>query len=96
MPTYEYTCKKCHQNIDVFQTFSAKPLTKHDECGGELQKVFHARGVLFKGSGFYATDSRPAEKKTSSTEPATSSNGSKDAKDKAPAKKPEPAKPQAD
>ncbi|MGH8944350.1 MAG: FmdB family zinc ribbon protein [Acidimicrobiia bacterium] len=58
MPTYEYTCKRCGENIEVFQSFSEKPLRKHQECGGELQKVFHARGVVFKGSGFYSTDSR--------------------------------------
>ena len=58
MPTYEYTCKTCGQNIEVFQPFSAKPLTKHAVCGGDLQKVFHARGVVFKGSGWYAKDSK--------------------------------------
>ncbi|MGH8949543.1 MAG: FmdB family zinc ribbon protein [Acidimicrobiia bacterium] len=58
MPTYEYTCKRCGENIEVFQSFSEKPLRMHQECGGELKKVFHARGVVFKGSGFYSTDSR--------------------------------------
>ncbi len=58
MPTYEYTCKSCGENIEVFQSFSAKPLKKHDVCGGDLQKVFHARGVVFKGSGWYAKDSK--------------------------------------
>jgi putative FmdB family regulatory protein len=58
MPTYEYTCKRCGETIEVFQSFSEKPLRKHRECGGELKKVFHARGVVFKGSGFYSTDSR--------------------------------------
>ncbi|MEX0795405.1 MAG: FmdB family zinc ribbon protein [Acidimicrobiia bacterium] len=58
MPTYEYVCKSCGENIEVFQSFNSRPLKKHAECGGELQKVFHARGVVFKGSGFYKTDSR--------------------------------------
>ncbi len=58
MPTYEYTCKSCGTNLEVFQSFSDKPLKKCPECAGELQKVFHARGVVFKGTGFYATDSR--------------------------------------
>ncbi|HEY5891515.1 MAG TPA: FmdB family zinc ribbon protein [Acidimicrobiia bacterium] len=58
MPTYEYTCKTCGQNIEVFQSFSAKPLKKHAVCGGDLQKVFHSRGVVFKGSGWYAKDSK--------------------------------------
>ncbi len=58
MPTYEYLCRQCGDHLDVIQSFSDKPLTRHDSCGGSLRKVFHARGVVFKGSGFYATDSR--------------------------------------
>jgi putative FmdB family regulatory protein len=74
MPTYEYVCKSCDENIEVFQSFSDKPLKKHKECGGELQKVFHARGIVFKGGGFYATDSK-ASSSTKSSE-STSDNGS--------------------
>ncbi len=73
MPTYEYTCKKCGQTIEAVQSFSEKPLRKHKDCGGELQKVFHARGVVFKGSGFYSTDSRSAKSTTSKS----GSNGDK-------------------
>ena len=58
MPTYEYVCKQCGENFDVFQSFSDKPLKTHDACGGDLKKVFHARGIVFRGSGFYATDSK--------------------------------------
>lgn len=58
MPTYEYVCKTCGESLEVFQSFSDKPLKRHAGCGGELQKVFHARGIVFKGSGFYATDAR--------------------------------------
>ena len=64
MPTYEYTCRQCGETIEVWQSFSDKPLKKHDECGGELKKVFHARGIVFKGDGFYATDAKPAATKT--------------------------------
>jgi putative FmdB family regulatory protein len=71
MPTYEYLCKNCGQQFEVFQSFSAKPLKKHDVCGGEVQKVFHARGVVFKGSGFYVTDSKAS--KSSMKAPSTSS-----------------------
>jgi putative FmdB family regulatory protein len=82
MPTYEYTCKGCGQTFEAFQSFSEKPLRKHADCGGELQKVFHARGVVFKGSGFYSTDSR-----------SSSSSRKTDSSDKAetPAKKGEPS-----
>ncbi len=76
MPTYEYTCKRCGENIDVFQSFSEKPLRKHQECGGELQKVFHARGVVFKGSGFYSTDSR-SSKTAKKSEPAKKADSKK-------------------
>jgi putative FmdB family regulatory protein len=58
MPTYEYVCKSCGENIEVFQSFNSRPLKKHAGCGGELKKIFHARGVVFKGSGFYKNDSR--------------------------------------
>ena len=78
MPTYEYTCKNCGETIEVFQSFNARPLKKHDACGGELKKVFHARGVVFKGSGFYKTDSRKSD--------APDSNGKSEKQDK-PAKK---------
>ena len=76
MPTYEYTCKRCGENIEVFQSFSEKPLRKHQECGGELQKVFHARGVVFKGSGFYSTDSRSSTSAKKS-EPGKKADSSK-------------------
>lgn len=70
MPTYEYSCKKCGETLEVFQRFTDKPLKKHADCGGELKKVLHASGIVFKGSGFYATDKRGsgASKVSSSTE----------------------------
>ncbi|HZD23329.1 MAG TPA: FmdB family zinc ribbon protein [Acidimicrobiia bacterium] len=77
MPTYEYVCKDCGENFEVFQSFSDKPLKKHKDCGGDLQKVFHARGIVFKGGGFYATDSKSAKAAKSSVE---SSNGAKSEK----------------
>jgi putative FmdB family regulatory protein len=58
MPTYEYACLSCGHHIEVFQHFSDEPLTVCGVCGGPLRKVFHPAGILFKGSGFYATDSR--------------------------------------
>lgn len=60
MPTYEYRCAECGETFEVFQKFSARPLKRHDECGGELSKVIHPAGIVFKGSGFYTTDSRSA------------------------------------
>lgn len=68
MPTYEYECTVCGQHIEVFQRFSEDPLTTCGVCGGKLRKVFHPAGIVFKGSGFYATDSRA---KASSGAPST-------------------------
>jgi putative FmdB family regulatory protein len=58
MPTYEYVCQSCGTHVEVFQRFSEEPLTECGVCGGPLRKVFHPAGILFKGSGFYSTDSR--------------------------------------
>ena len=87
MPTYEYECTVCGQHIEVFQRFSEDPLTTCGVCGGKLRKVFHPAGIVFKGSGFYATDSRAkapsgaASKKesdggSSSGAPSSSDSGS--------------------
>jgi putative FmdB family regulatory protein len=62
MPTYEYECQTCHQRVEAVQRFTDPALTLCEHCGGELRKVFSAVGVVFKGSGFYKTDSRGAEK----------------------------------
>jgi len=77
MPTYEYVCKNCGNTLEVFQSFSDKPLKKHKECGGELQKVFHARGIVFKGGGLYATDSKSS---ASAKGPSDSPTGEKSEK----------------
>ncbi len=74
MPTYEYRCDKCGQQFEVVQSFKDRPLRRHPSCGGGLVKVFHPRGVVFKGSGFYVTDSRPKASSSSSS----SGNGSGD------------------
>ena len=59
MPTYEYACKACGQHFDVKQSFTDAPLKVHESCGGELRKVFQPAPIVFKGSGWYVTDSRP-------------------------------------
>jgi putative FmdB family regulatory protein len=58
MPTYEYACTECGQHLEVVQSMSAEPLTTCAVCGGRLRKVFSPIGIVFKGSGFYRTDSR--------------------------------------
>jgi len=72
MPTYEYACSQCGHEFEVFQSFSDAALTQCPECEGAIQKVYSNVGVVFKGSGFYKTDSRSAKKPATpaSTTPA--------------------------
>lgn len=100
MPTYQYTCRECGEPLEAVQKFTDAPLSVCPACGGRLRKVFSAVGIVFKGSGFYRTDSRngssnaaPAAKdkdkeksssESSSTSDSSTSNGSGD---KAAAKK---------
>ncbi|MFB9730984.1 FmdB family zinc ribbon protein [Ornithinimicrobium kibberense] len=79
MPTYSYACKDCGHAFDIQQAFSDDALTECPSCGGSLRKVFSAVGVVFKGSGFYRTDSRSGGGKGS----GGSSSGSGPAKDTA-------------
>ena len=102
MPTYQYTCTECGEPLEAVQKFSDAPLTVCPACGGRLRKVFSAVGIVFKGSGFYRTDSRNGSRaadpavSSSTTSDSGSSNGSADkAADKADKKadkKAEPAK----
>lgn len=77
MPTYEYVCKSCGDTIEKVQSFSEKPLRRHEKCGGDLQKVFHARGVVFKGPGFYSTDARASSSSSKQTDGSKTKDGSK-------------------
>ena len=72
MPTYQYACTSCGDRLEVVQKFSDDPLTECPACHGALRKVFSPVGVVFKGSGFYKTDSRSS--RSSST--ASSAAGS--------------------
>ncbi len=62
MPTYQYACTECDHRFEAVQSFSDDALTTCPECQGRLRKVFSAVGVVFKGSGFYRTDSRGTPK----------------------------------
>ena len=73
MPTYSYACTECDHRFDAVQSFSDDSLTVCPECGGRLRKVFSAVGVVFKGGGFYRTDSRSGS--SSSVPAATSDSG---------------------
>ena len=58
MPTYQYACTECGEQLEKVQKFSDDPLTVCPNCSGRLRKVFSPVGIVFKGSGFYRTDSR--------------------------------------
>lgn len=58
MPTYEYQCKTCGHHFERVQRFSDAPLTECPQCSGEIRRVIHPAGIVFKGSGWYITDSR--------------------------------------
>ena len=84
MPTYQYACTACGHELEAVQSFTDAALTECPACGGALRKVFSAVGVVFKGSGFYKTDSRSsssasapaAPKSESKTESSTSTSTS--------------------
>lgn len=77
MPTYQYSCTECGHFFEVFQSFSEDSLTVCPECAGQLRKVFNAVGVVFKGSGFYRTDSRKGpDTATNGSAPSTSTTSS--------------------
>ncbi|MEU4887827.1 MULTISPECIES: FmdB family zinc ribbon protein [Streptomyces] len=78
MPTYQYQCTECGEGLEAVQKFTDEALTECPACEGRLRKVFSAVGVVFKGSGFYRTDSRGASSSssTSSSSKAKSDSGS--------------------
>ncbi len=75
MPTYAYTCTACAHSLEAKQSFTDAALTECPECGGRLRKRFDAVGVVFKGSGFYRTDSR-SDGKSGGSSSGSSGSGS--------------------
>ena len=76
MPTYSYECTQCADRFDVVQAFTDDALTTCEKCTGRLRKLFGSVGVVFKGSGFYRTDSRESGKKSTSSTNGSSTSGS--------------------
>ena len=74
MPTYQYRCTECGEDLEAVQKFTDPALTTCPTCGGQLRKVFNAVGVVFKGSGFYRTDSRSGSKSDSDGDSRSSDN----------------------
>ena len=65
MPTYQYACTSCGHEFEAFQSFSEATITECPTCKGEVRKVYSNVGVVFKGTGFYKNDSRPAQSTSS-------------------------------
>jgi putative FmdB family regulatory protein len=80
VPTYQYACTECGEQLEVVQKFSDNPLTVCPACEGRLRKVFSPVGIVFKGSGFYRTDSRSGNGSAPKEKAGDSSSSSADAK----------------
>ena len=79
MPTYQYVCTECGGQLEAVQKFTDEALSVHEDCGGRLRKVFSPVGIVFKGSGFYRTDSRGKEPSGASSSASSSKeSGSKE------------------
>jgi len=81
VPTYEYACAECGERLEAVQKFSDDPLTECPACKGRLRKVFSPVGIVFKGSGFYRTDSRSSSSVNGSKVNGSSSSDSSDSSD---------------
>jgi putative FmdB family regulatory protein len=79
LPTYQYRCTACDHAFEEFQSFTDDALTVCPVCSGRLRKVFNAVGVVFKGSGFYRTDSRAAGAGSKASSNGSGDSGSSDA-----------------
>ena len=76
MPTYEYRCTECDHTFEAVQAFTDDSIEVCPSCGGRVRKLFGNVGIVFKGSGFYKTDSRDKKSAVSPASDGTSSNGS--------------------
>jgi putative FmdB family regulatory protein len=76
VPTYQYACTSCGHQLEAVQSFADEPLTECPACEGRLRKLFNSVGIVFKGSGFYRTDSRSAGSDSSSDTSADKSKSS--------------------
>ncbi len=78
MPTYSYACTECDNKFDIVQSFSDDSLTECPACEGRLRKLFNSVGIVFKGSGFYRTDSRSGSVSASGDSSSSSDSGASD------------------
>lgn len=77
MPTYSYACTECDNRFDIVQSFTDESLSVCPECSGRLRKLFNSVGIVFKGSGFYRTDSRTGSVQSESKDESSKSDNGK-------------------
>ena len=87
MPTYSYQCTECDDRFDIVQAFTDDALTTCQRCSGRLRKIFNSVGVVFKGSGFYRTDSRESAKSSTNGSGEKSSSESSTGEKSSPSEK---------
>ncbi|MGA0866501.1 MAG: FmdB family zinc ribbon protein [Candidatus Nanopelagicaceae bacterium] len=80
MPTYQYLCTACGHEFEVVQSFSDDAISTCEKCPGAVRKVYNSVGIVFKGSGFYKTDSRSASTASTSSKRETKSESKSDGK----------------
>lgn len=88
MPIYEYACTACGERTEARQSFTDPPLEECPKCGGKLRKLYSPVGIVFKGSGFYATDSKKGSSTSSSSSGESSGNKKETKKPATESKKP--------
>jgi putative FmdB family regulatory protein len=81
VPTYQYACTACDHRFEQVQSFSDPSLTECPECSGRLRKLYGSVGVVFKGSGFYRTDSRAKSSSSASSDSSDSTSGKSEKKE---------------
>src|ERR1700681_789171 len=82
VPIYSYTCTDCNDVVEKRQSFTDPPLTTCEKCGGTLRKIIHPVGIVFKGSGWYSTDSRAASTSSSGSGSSSKNGGAGDSRSK--------------
>ncbi len=87
VPTYSYACTECDNRFDIVQAFTDDALTTCQRCSGRLRKIFNSVGVVFKGSGFYRTDSRESAKSSTNGSGEKSSSESSTGEKSSPSEK---------
>jgi putative FmdB family regulatory protein len=92
MPLYDYRCKQCGERFEVIQKFSDEPLTVHEKCGGEVERLISPSALQFKGTGWYVTDYAKKNGNSKSDENRSKSSSEGKSTEKKVETKPAPAK----